>query len=105
MHMHTYARVLMWLPTAPEHAAARALLVAASRSDMAEPLLVRGCEVRIHEGSLRVVLAAAAEGEGGVGGSVEKGKTAAAFGFQAPLLSERRFEEEDEGMEQGEEDA
>ena len=86
------ARVVLWLPNQPEvqpeHAAAKALLLAASRSDAHEPLLVRGCEVAVHEGTLRVVLGAAA--------TVTRGETPAAFGFLAPLLSEKHFDEEEE---------
>lgn len=85
-------RVVLWLPEAPKHKDARELLLASSMSDAPEPLLVRGCEVVMHEGKLRVVLGAA--------GSVTKSETPAAFGFLAPLLSEKRFDvEEDEGTE------
>lgn len=69
-------RVLLPLPTEPALAAARKALVEAAHAEAS--VVVRGCEVLIHEKTLRVRLAA--------GGTVSS-MHAMAIGFMAPLLS------------------
>ena len=78
-------RVLLRLPEEPKHAAARKLLVEASRSEGS--VVVRGLEIVTHERTVRVRLT-----DGGSVASME----GMAIGYMAPLLSEHVFEEEGE---------
>ena len=87
-------RVLVALPTEPALASQRKLLEDAASAGGG--LLVRGCEVVMREGTLRVRLTA--------GATVTKLEPPPVFGFMAPLLSERIFAaEEEEGEEEDQE--